>query len=76
LYGPGEQALSLTMEHGAQFDDQTTSIVMENERKKTLCRANGKKRISISPSNSLISFSLQRLCLSNANPKKGTLHLK
>jgi hypothetical protein len=43
LYGAGEQALSLTIEHGASFDDQTTSIVMEREKKKTLCRANGKK---------------------------------
>ena len=40
LYGPGEQALSLTREFGASENDNTTIEVLERERQKTLCRTN------------------------------------
>lgn len=40
LYGPGEQAMSLTREFGALENDLTTLEVLENENMKTLCRTN------------------------------------
>lgn len=40
LYGPGEQALSLTKEYGASENDDTTLEILERERIKTLCRTN------------------------------------
>lgn len=40
LYGPGEQALSLTKEYGASENDESTFAVLERERQKTLCRTN------------------------------------
>lgn len=38
LYGPGEQALSLTREFGASENDSSTLTILEKERRKTLCR--------------------------------------
>ncbi|XP_059613651.1 solute carrier organic anion transporter family member 74D-like [Phlebotomus argentipes] len=40
IYGPGENALSLTTEYGATFDENTTHEVMEAQKMKTLCKAN------------------------------------
>lgn len=40
LYGPGEQALSLTKEHGASENDESTLEILEREQMKTLCRTN------------------------------------
>lgn len=40
LYGPGEQALSLTREFGASENDESTLTVLEREHQKTLCRTN------------------------------------
>lgn len=40
LYGPGEQALSLTRENGALENDETTLEIIEKEKQKTLCRTN------------------------------------
>jgi MFS family permease len=40
LYGPGEQALTLTREHGAAENDEMTLEVLELENQKTLCRTN------------------------------------
>lgn len=40
LYGPGDQALSLTKEFGASTNDEATFEVLEKERQKTLCRTN------------------------------------
>lgn len=40
LYGPGEQALSLTKEYGASENDETTFEILEMEQMKTLCRTN------------------------------------
>lgn len=37
LYGPGEDALALTIEHGAKFDYNSSEKVIEAENKKTLC---------------------------------------
>jgi len=41
LYGPGEQALSLTREYGANENTEMTFEVLELEKQKTLCRLNG-----------------------------------
>lgn len=41
LYGPGEDALSLTAEYGGQFDANSTIEVLEKEKRKTLCNTNG-----------------------------------
>lgn len=43
LYGPGEDALSLTIEHGAVKDDQQTFAIQEINNKKLLCQANGEE---------------------------------
>lgn len=40
LYGPGEQALSLTKEFGASENDSMTLVVLQREQQKTLCRTN------------------------------------
>ncbi|GAB0096936.1 Solute carrier organic anion transporter family member [Sergentomyia squamirostris] len=40
IYGPGENALSLTTEYGATFDENTTHEVMEAQKMKILCKAN------------------------------------
>lgn len=40
LYGPGDQARSLTKEFGALENDETTFSVLERENQKTLCRTN------------------------------------
>lgn len=42
LYGPGEDALSLTEEYGAIKDDLQTKAVQEINNKKLLCQRNGK----------------------------------
>lgn len=42
LYGPGENALVLTTEYGAQFDANKTLEIMETQKKKTLCQLKGK----------------------------------
>lgn len=39
LYGPGEDALSLTLEYGAQFDENSTVEMFEREKRKILCNA-------------------------------------
>lgn len=40
LYGAGEDALSLTLEHGGKIDLNMTEQVKEAENKKTLCVEN------------------------------------
>lgn len=40
LYGPGDQALSLTREFGASENDEATLEILEKEKQKTLCRTN------------------------------------
>ncbi|XP_067632743.1 solute carrier organic anion transporter family member 74D-like isoform X2 [Eurosta solidaginis] len=41
LYGPGEDALALTAEFGAQPDENATKEAIEKQGSKTLCRLNG-----------------------------------
>ncbi|EDW57236.1 solute carrier organic anion transporter family member 74D [Drosophila virilis] len=41
LYGPGEDALALTKEFGAQPDENATLEAIEEQRAKTLCRLTG-----------------------------------
>lgn len=41
LYGPGEDALALTAEFGAQPDENATKEAIEKQNSKTLCRLNG-----------------------------------
>lgn len=40
LYGPGQQALSLTKEYGAYENDSATLEILEKQRKKMLCNLN------------------------------------
>jgi Organic Anion Transporter Polypeptide (OATP) family len=40
LYGPGDQARSLTREYGSLENDEATFEVLEMEKQKTLCRTN------------------------------------
>lgn len=40
LYGPGEEAVLLTTEFGATFDDDMTFEIMEKEKTKSLCQTN------------------------------------
>lgn len=42
LYGPGEDALMLTVEYGAIKDDQKTKAVQEMDNNILICRQNGK----------------------------------
>lgn len=42
LYGPGEEAISLAMEHGAVRDPIQTKMLQDIENKKLLCKRNGK----------------------------------
>ncbi|XP_059225479.1 solute carrier organic anion transporter family member 74D [Stomoxys calcitrans] len=41
LYGPGEDALALTMEFGATPDENATMEAIKEQRSKTLCRLSG-----------------------------------
>lgn len=41
LYGPGEQALSLTREYGATEEHSKSFEYKEMEKQKTMCRPNG-----------------------------------
>lgn len=41
LYGPGEDALLLTVEHGAVMDDDKTNAVQEMENNLLICQRNG-----------------------------------
>lgn len=40
LYGPGDQALSLTQEYARMDGNRTTFEILELEKQKTLCRTN------------------------------------
>lgn len=40
LYGPGDQAKSLTREYGSLRNEESTFEVLEREQRKTLCRTN------------------------------------
>ena len=40
IYGPGEQAFSLTTEYGGTKNDEQTLLVLEKEKQKTICRTN------------------------------------
>lgn len=40
IYGPGEDALFLTLEHGGVFDSNTTQAVLDETKKKMLCNVN------------------------------------
>ena len=42
LYGPGEDALSLTVEHGGVKDDEQAKSLVEKNNKKVLCQTDGK----------------------------------
>lgn len=41
LYGPGEDALSLTVEHGGVKDDDKTKAVQEMDNNLLVCQRNG-----------------------------------
>jgi hypothetical protein len=41
VYGPGQQALSLTREYGATLEESKSWEFKELEKQKTLCRTNG-----------------------------------
>lgn len=41
LYGPGENALTLTTEYGAQFNHIRAMEILETQKKKTLCQPIG-----------------------------------
>lgn len=41
FYGPGEEALSLTVEYGAEMNVRRSSEAKEAENRKLLCRTNG-----------------------------------
>lgn len=41
LYGPGKDALALTVEYGAHFDDYNSTKIFDIEKRKTLCNVNG-----------------------------------
>lgn len=47
LYGPGEDALGLTLEYGGRIDENSTHEILETEKRKTLCNSNGKYMIQI-----------------------------
>lgn len=38
IFGPGEDALSLTLEYNATFDDSMTMELIEKQKMKSLCR--------------------------------------
>lgn len=42
IFGPGDDALALTVEHGAVKDEQQTKAIQEENNKKLLCQ-NGMK---------------------------------
>lgn len=42
LYGPGEDALLLTVEHGGVRDDEKTKAVQDIDNNLLTCRRNGK----------------------------------
>lgn len=45
LYGPGEDALALTMEYGAQMDENYTQNIFEEEKNKKLCQTDGNRNV-------------------------------
>lgn len=73
LYGPGEDALSLTLEYGAQFDENGTLEMLEREKRKMLCNAddpsNGSHMLILSVTESLrlANVSFQFSCTVNVN---------
>lgn len=42
IYGPGEDALALTTEHGGVKDEEQTKALQAVNNKKLLCQTNGK----------------------------------
>jgi hypothetical protein len=50
VYGPGQEATTLTLEYGAKFDNQTGFELLEAEKRKSLCFANSE---SLANNNSL-----------------------
>lgn len=47
IYGPGEDALSLTVEHGGVRDDEQTKAIMEKNNQKLICQSNGRSSSSV-----------------------------
>lgn len=43
IYGPGDDALALTVEHGGVKDEEQTKAIQEINNKKLICQQNGKK---------------------------------
>lgn len=41
VFGPGEEALSLTLENGAIADNEVSQSLLDMRDKKLLCRVNG-----------------------------------
>lgn len=41
LYGPGDDALALTVEYGARFDETNATKIYEIEKRKALCNVDG-----------------------------------
>jgi solute carrier organic anion transporter family, member 5A len=48
IYGPGENALALTVEHGAIRDEEQTKAIQELNNKKLLCQRNGERESKLS----------------------------
>lgn len=44
LYGPGDDALSLTVEYGGVKDDEQTKVVQAANNKKLICQTNGNEK--------------------------------
>jgi solute carrier organic anion transporter family, member 5A len=45
LFGPGDDALSLTVEYGGVKDDQQTKAIQEMNNKKLICQSNGMHQV-------------------------------
>lgn len=47
LYGPGEDALALTVEYGSKLNSDGAFEALEKEDRKTLCNSNGMSQLTI-----------------------------
>jgi hypothetical protein len=56
LYGPGQQALSLTREYGSFENDSRTLEILEKQRKMMLCNLDGKEVMSLKVKNLVLNF--------------------
>lgn len=47
IYGPGEDALALTVEHGGVRDEEQTKAIQDFNNRKLICQQNGMRKLLV-----------------------------